>query len=282
MSKYAAIALLLCLALFLGYRSFFTEKLTERDVIEKTVLQAKLSNKLTDEQVALLSIQLGVEAYLSKNAGRPPSSLLDLVPDYISYVPENPRTKKPFKYQVSGNNYRLGAEVSFVPEKGDDKSDEENGVDGTESVLASLVAGDKLVNPNKLKKDTFVYDPSQKRDPFMPFDLAPKRAFDNDVPPLQQYELGQLRVTAVIERSGGERSAIVENNIGRGFTVNVGTKIGVNRGEVIAIEKKSIKVLEIEVDFSGQENQNVVEMKIHSSGDGPRKDIRGGTTIYVK
>lgn len=112
---------------------------------------------------------------------------------------------------------------------------------------------------------TFVYDPSGKRDPFEPFDFAPKGE-DSSKTPLERYAIGQLKLTAVLE-GFDQPKAIVENSEGRGFTVSKGTKIGPNNGEIVEIQKDKILILETEIDFTGQKKTKTVELRLRTKDE---------------
>ncbi len=44
----------------------------------------------------------------------------------------------------------------------------------------------------------------------------------------------------------------------------MGTKICTNHGVVVSIERDRVKILETNVDFAGNETQNVEEMKLYT------------------
>lgn|GEM_PF-537017 len=268
-----AIFLIVALGSLVGYLKFGREAVTERSAIEASIEQAKRSNDIKPEQEALLRVQLSILSYLGRE-GQPPASLDVLVPTFMSSVPLNPQTKKPFYYKRNGRQYVLrGSEeeantVQVASLKG-------GGEPNAQPV--ALFDPNVFVNPNTLEIEEFTYDPTGKRDPFRPFDLSRRVDVSGDKTPLETYTLGQLRLTAVLDDGQGSKNAIVENEAGRGFSVKLGTKMGDKSGVVVAIEKDLLKVLETNVDFTGNENQNVVEMKLYSKptedgaprGDGP-------------
>jgi len=122
---------------------------------------------------------------------------------------------------------------------------------------------DVLERLNKIDEDRagYKYDPSGKRDPFLPFDFSPKTEVDETKTPLERYDLGQLKLTAVLEGFDKPR-AIVENAAGKGFTVIIGTKIGRNNGVVTEIAKDKVIVREHFVDFTGLEQDKDVELRL--------------------
>ena len=91
-----------------------------------------------------------------------------------------------------------------------------------------------------------VYDPAGKRDPFIPFLKSERERLLEDqtaLPPLQRYELGELKFVGVILEKAGAR-ALVQDAEGKGYSVRVGTRIGRSAGVVTRITDKEITVKE--------------------------------------
>jgi type IV pilus assembly protein PilP len=105
------------------------------------------------------------------------------------------------------------------------------------------------------------YSPAGRRDPFRPFILDIRRP---DAPvqltPLQRYELGQLTVVATVWETSVPR-AMVEDSVGMGYIVGVGTPIGRNGGVVTGIEPQRVVVEERVLDFYGNEQVNRIVME---------------------
>ncbi len=101
-----------------------------------------------------------------------------------------------------------------------------------------------------------VYEPEGKRDPFVSFVKSDAQKMKEDqsaVPPLQRYELGELKMVGVIWGKSGA-SALVEAAEGRGYTVLVGNRIGRSGGVVTRITDKEITVKE---EFPGAGGKTV-------------------------
>ena len=113
-----------------------------------------------------------------------------------------------------------------------------------------------------------LYSSAGKRDPFVPFlKVEPKevRAGMDNVPPLQRYDLGELKFVGVIW--GPKKSyALVEDAEGKGYTVTVGTKIGRGGGVVIRILDGEILVKEESRDLAGAKVVRQSSMKLQSAG----------------
>jgi Tfp pilus assembly protein PilP len=85
--------------------------------------------------------------------------------------------------------------------------------------------------------------------------------------PLEQFELEQLNVTAVIWSTEKPR-ALVEDPSGRSYVVHEGTRIGKNDGLVIHIGDNLVLVKETYVDFAGAQTTKDVELRIRRSQGG--------------
>ena len=109
----------------------------------------------------------------------------------------------------------------------------------------------------------YVYDPEGKRDPFRSVLLEMANAEASDVPraPLEQFELQQLALSAIIWDSNRPR-ALVTDPGGRSFVIMKGSRIGKNAGRVVHIGDNLVLVKETYVDFAGEQSTKDVEMRI--------------------
>lgn len=102
-----------------------------------------------------------------------------------------------------------------------------------------------------------LYDPRGKRDPFVSFVKVEERKNASpdtmSLPPLQRYELGELKFVGVIWMKKGAR-ALVEDAEGKGYSVTVGTRIGRSGGVVSRITGKEILVRE---EFVGNRGEKI-------------------------
>jgi len=100
-----------------------------------------------------------------------------------------------------------------------------------------------------------LYDPLGKRDPFVSFIKAEERQKAGigtaSLPPLQRYDLGELKFVGVIWTKKGARG-LVEDAEGKGYSVTVGTRIGRSGGIVSRITGKEIFVREEIVGTRGK------------------------------
>jgi type IV pilus assembly protein PilP len=102
-----------------------------------------------------------------------------------------------------------------------------------------------------------------KRDPFRPFTLNTRTSSRprENLSPLERYDLGQLRLVGVVWHVK-EPSAMVEDSVGLGYIVKVGTPIGANDGKVRAIKPNEIIIEETYVDLFGAKKKREVNIKL--------------------
>ncbi len=115
----------------------------------------------------------------------------------------------------------------------------------------------------------YVYSPDGKRDPFRSVLLDMANMEKTDVPraPLEQFELQQLALTAIIWETRQPR-ALVSDPGGRSFVIRKGSRIGKNDGKVVHIGDNLVLVKETYVDFAGEQSTKDVEMRIRRTQGG--------------
>jgi Tfp pilus assembly protein PilP len=120
----------------------------------------------------------------------------------------------------------------------------------------------------KVERD-YTYDPTGKRDPFRDFKWdRPDRLHAREIEgPLEQFDLGQLSLIAVVWKTGNAR-ALVQDPSGESYIVAEGSRIGKNSGHVIAIHDSALVVKETYVDFLGQETTKDIEMRLRRNEGG--------------
>jgi Tfp pilus assembly protein PilP len=117
------------------------------------------------------------------------------------------------------------------------------------------------------------YNPSGKRDPFLPF-VKPGPKVDpallENLPPLQRYDLADFKFVGVIVDRKGHK-ALVEDRQGKGYTVLTGMKLGRQGGTVARITDSELVVKERYTDISGAryERENSLKLRTLSSGGNP-------------
>lgn len=115
----------------------------------------------------------------------------------------------------------------------------------------------------------FVYDGTGKRDPFRDFKwLRPDRKLDlATAGPLEQYDLSQLSLVAVVWKTGNAR-ALIQDPQGGSYIIAKGARVGKNSGRVLAIDDNSVRVKETYVDFLGRETTKDIELRMRGNEGG--------------
>jgi len=108
----------------------------------------------------------------------------------------------------------------------------------------------------------YFYDPRDKRDPFRSFQFAAvDRPEGREFGPLEDFELGQLELSAVIWDANNPRALILDPG-GRAFIVREGSQIGKNSGQVIHIGDNLVLVKETYENLAGERTTKDVELRI--------------------
>ncbi len=214
---------------------------------------------VTNDRKPILRLQLALTQYQSKNGGKLPSTLNQLVPTFIDSVP-NGADGKPIKYIVDGKSYRLGDEQTsdaLNTFAGKASPDSKITKEDKEKLIASFDENAEASRP--------IYDPTGKRDPFKPINLAPQEDKRRELTPLENYTLDKLSYSAFIKTDANPK-AILENSDGRGFTVTIGTKVGPNGGTITDIFPDRIIVVESSTDLTGKSSSLTYEFVLGVKG----------------
>ncbi|MFI5042000.1 MAG: pilus assembly protein PilP [Acidimicrobiales bacterium] len=139
---------------------------------------------------------------------------------------------------------------------------------GPAGAVPSEAPGVKSVTTVEPAEDP-AYDSTGRRDPFRPPRVSTSTPNGEVRTPLQRYELGQLKLVAVIYDTNDPR-AVVEDDEGLGYIVKLGTPIGPHGGEVHGIERGRLLVNEESVDYYGEHHPSEVVMELKASERGKR------------
>lgn len=124
---------------------------------------------------------------------------------------------------------------------------------------AQPVAPNPVVEPETPRS----YDPSGRRDPFVPvLQQLGLGAIDPTLPPLQRIGLSEMNLIAVLWGAYGY-TAMVQTPDGNGYTVRRGTRIGPNNGVVSAVTEKGIVVQERFTDVYGTKQEREYVKLLH-------------------
>lgn len=263
------------IAIELVWMVFFqtSKTVTVKDAIHKAVdAEAGMDARRKE----IIKIQLAIKDFQARNELKLPATLDELRPTYFDVVPNDPVTGKPFSYKVENNVAMVAYDLIDQEPKsgGAGRGKADDAAPNVEAALALLNQADEAA---LISAAAYTYDSTGKRDPFRPFDFTPRRADGANVTQLEQYDIGQLKLTAVLGgKNPGDATAIVENEAGRGFTVRKGTKIGLSSGEVVEILPDKLLILETITDFTGQKKTQTVEMKLRTADQSIDPQSSGG------
>jgi len=109
----------------------------------------------------------------------------------------------------------------------------------------------------------FSYDPAGKRDPFRDFkwERPDRLQLSAITSPLEQYDVGQLTLVAVVWKTGNAR-ALIQDPSGESYIIGEGARLGKNAGLVKLIRDGLVVVTETYVDYLGEETAKDVEMRM--------------------
>jgi type IV pilus assembly protein PilP len=113
----------------------------------------------------------------------------------------------------------------------------------------------------------YTYDATGKRDPFRSFILTVEAERKDARGPLEQFDLTQLKLVAVVWGSERPR-AVVADPSGRGYIVREGTLMGKNEGRIISIADNALVVKESYVDYFGETTTKDVTMRVRAEKEG--------------
>lgn len=114
----------------------------------------------------------------------------------------------------------------------------------------------------------YVYDPTGKKDPFRSFILEQaKQRANEEIGPLEQFDISQLAVVAVVWDTHQPRALIADPS-GRPYIVAEGAEVGKNDGRVVKIDDDIVVVKETYVDWLGEKTTKDIEMRLKSGDKG--------------
>jgi len=132
----------------------------------------------------------------------------------------------------------------------------------------AVAVGDQAVQqaaPNSILEpmNPRSYDPSGRRDPFVPvLQQVGVGPIDPSLPPLQRVGLTEMNLIAVVWGAYGN-TAMIQTPDGNGYAVRRGTRIGPNNGVVSAVTEKGIVVQERFTDVYGSKQEREYVKLLH-------------------
>jgi Tfp pilus assembly protein PilP len=136
---------------------------------------------------------------------------------------------------------------------------------GEKPATSSKAGSDDLTLPPKQPSPPAGarFSPDGKRDPFQPMTLRTKTSSRprENLSPLEQVELGQLKVTGIVWDIK-EPKAMIEDSTGLGYIAQVGTPIGSHEGKIKAIHRNEVVVEEFYSDSYGAKKKRDISLKL--------------------
>jgi Tfp pilus assembly protein PilP len=124
-------------------------------------------------------------------------------------------------------------------------------------------AQEPISSDEVIKAEDYRYIAADKRDPFRPFIILAKLQGELLLPPLQRYDVAQLRVVGIVIMDNNKSGAMVEDASGKGYVVTRGSRIGRRNGVVVRIEDDRVIVEEQYKDSAGNMKSKEVSMKLY-------------------
>ena len=175
----------------------------------------------------------------------------------------NQPTSEEFQQERAALNARVEARKAKKPAR--------QAAPAAPSQIAAVPAGAPLAETFAGTGGTLVYDRTDLRDPFRSFEWERRErelaSEELDGGPLEQFDVSQLSVIAVVWKTGSAR-ALVEDPGGESYIIAKGTRIGKNDGTVTKIDDNLVVVNETYEDYLGNVTQKDVELRIRRSEGG--------------
>lgn len=122
------------------------------------------------------------------------------------------------------------------------------------------------------RPDRMPYNPVGKVDPFAPLYkeeaekkpetvVAKPKGPERPRTPLEKLDLAQLKLTAIVT-TDAEKRALVEEASGKGYVVEIGTHVGLERGTVVEIGQDRIVIEHAAEDDFGKTESRKRELKL--------------------
>ena len=122
--------------------------------------------------------------------------------------------------------------------------------------------------PSPPEATPYAYTATRKRDPFRSVIASPGKrpTVVGSLPPLQRIETADLRLVGVVWGGYGSK-AVLKAPDGKGYTVGIGTRVGLNHGVIKKITPKQIVIEETLLNVFGEPRKREVIIALH-----PRKE----------
>lgn len=111
----------------------------------------------------------------------------------------------------------------------------------------------------------YVYDPGDRRDPFMPLILPVeilRKGGKRITGTLESYDISDFTVIAIAKKES-EYYALVNAPDNKAYTVKKGTIIGLRKGKVTKITSNIITIIEYSKDYLGKMKSRQIFLELH-------------------
>ena len=120
--------------------------------------------------------------------------------------------------------------------------------------------------PQNPGNEAYSYHSAGRRDPFLSLIYTAKEAQKKQKSrvrvPIEQYELDQMSLEAIVTGKGIPSYALVKLPNGKHYTLSVGSTVGANRGKVVEIAPDHIVVRETVKDLTGRTSTHETILKL--------------------
>jgi type IV pilus assembly protein PilP len=108
--------------------------------------------------------------------------------------------------------------------------------------------------------DGYTYDAKSRRDPFQSMvKLLKLSQTRGELPPLQRLELTDVKLIGIVSDASGYYG-LIQTPDGKGYTVRVGTPMGLNNGTIRLISEQRVVVAEPTIDTHGKMTSRDIEI----------------------
>lgn len=141
----------------------------------------------------------------------------------------------------------------------------------TSSGVAKGVTAEPVVSASETGIDKtavqagYIYDRRNRKDPFSPLISPVRKLKEKDASKLgtlEGYDLGEFRLSAIANR-GSQYFALLITPDNRSFTVNKGTRIGLNRGKIKKISSNEVVLVEYTRNYKGDLKPREIILEFH-------------------
>ncbi len=120
-----------------------------------------------------------------------------------------------------------------------------------------------------VKEESFVYEPGDRRDPFIPLVEVTSREKGEEKEPvggtLEGYDAWDFKLIAVAGKEQQYYGLLLSPD-NKSFTVRVGTVLGLHKGKVEEITFNQVKITEYIKDYMGELRPRKIILELHKEG----------------